>query len=292
MPSQWYYMRGSNQIGPVPGALLKQLAAAGDLLPTDLLLKVGTGEWRPAGAVKGLFPNRNPGDPDGLGRARTPLKARSKRQADHESGDYELARPYGLDPASSPLSTRAGLTHLDSGSIGQSPSSESRGRLDLPILSRLFTVHPLGFIAWILFVALLLWCLNVAILLKEARPGHDPVSANRLLLVIDVLFSLISIPIWFWARSLEGKRSACPRCNAWFSALLVESDAHVLGSRADTMTYTGQVAIRDRNFQVTGYVDEQRTMPITVKTVLGVRKYRCKACGHRWQSSEVGSVIV
>ena len=28
------------------------------------------------------------------------------------------------------------------------------------------------------------------------------------------------------------------------------------------MTYTGQAAIRDRNFRVTGYVDEQRTMPV------------------------------
>ncbi len=58
------------------------------------------------------------------------------------------------------------------------------------------------------------------------------------------------------------------------------------------MTHTGHAAIRDPNFQVTGYVDEQRTLPVTVKTVVGSRKYRCKACGHSWESIDVGKVIV
>ena len=89
-----------------------------------------------------------------------------------------------------------------------------------------------------------------------------------------------------------GRQTACPRCNRWFSKLLIKCDAHVVGSREEMHTYTGQAAIRDRNCQVTGYVDEQRTMPVTVKTVVGYRKYRCKACSHRWEVSDVGNVVI
>src|SRR4051794_18989646 len=71
MANMWYYARGGHQIGPVPGAVLKQLAAAGDLLPTDLILKAGSTQWRPAGAASGLFPDsksetRNQPDQEGL----------------------------------------------------------------------------------------------------------------------------------------------------------------------------------------------------------------------------------
>ena len=89
-----------------------------------------------------------------------------------------------------------------------------------------------------------------------------------------------------------GRQTACPRCNRWFSKLLIKSDAQVIGSREEMHTYTGQAAIRDRNHQVTGYIDEQRTMPVTVKTVVGLRKYRCQSCGHRWEVSDVGRVIM
>ena len=102
--------------------------------------------------------------------------------------------------------------------------------------------------------------------------------------------------VWIGAfvhlRAKTGRQTACPRCNQWFSKLLIQSDARVVASREEMRTYTGQAAIRDRNYQVTGYIDEQRTMPVTVKTVVGYRKYRCSSCSHRWEVGDVGQLMM
>jgi hypothetical protein len=52
----WYYARGGQPRGPVPLARLRELAAAGQLLPTDRVLRAGTKLWLAAGDVAGLFP--------------------------------------------------------------------------------------------------------------------------------------------------------------------------------------------------------------------------------------------
>jgi hypothetical protein len=51
----WYYARGNKQIGPVGSTELKQLAAAGQLRPNDLVWREGLTEWAPASSVRGLF---------------------------------------------------------------------------------------------------------------------------------------------------------------------------------------------------------------------------------------------
>jgi len=55
-PQQWYYRKGNVRSGPINNAELKRKAAAGEILPTDLVRMVGLTEWVPASRVKGLFP--------------------------------------------------------------------------------------------------------------------------------------------------------------------------------------------------------------------------------------------
>lgn len=55
---EWHYFHEGNQKGPVSGQMLKNLADAGDLLPTDLVWKEGLAEWQSASKVKGLFPDK------------------------------------------------------------------------------------------------------------------------------------------------------------------------------------------------------------------------------------------
>jgi hypothetical protein len=71
---QWHYSRSGQQAGPVTGAQLKQLAARGEISPTDLVWKDGLKDWVPASKLRGLFP-----DTDALRRATPPLPAPSRQ---------------------------------------------------------------------------------------------------------------------------------------------------------------------------------------------------------------------
>lgn len=51
----WHYQKDGQQHGPVPSQQLKELAASGHLLPTDLIWKEGMSDWVPASKLKGLF---------------------------------------------------------------------------------------------------------------------------------------------------------------------------------------------------------------------------------------------
>ena len=54
--SQWYFSKNNQQQGPVSAEQLKQLAASGQLQPTDMVWKEGMGQWAEARKLKGLFP--------------------------------------------------------------------------------------------------------------------------------------------------------------------------------------------------------------------------------------------
>lgn len=56
MAGQWHYQRDGQQHGPVTGAELKELAAAGKLDPADVVRREDMEKWLPARQVKGLFP--------------------------------------------------------------------------------------------------------------------------------------------------------------------------------------------------------------------------------------------
>lgn len=57
MAQEWYYAKDGDRHGPIASKQLKALAASGDLQPTDLVWTEGRNEWKPASAVKGLFPD-------------------------------------------------------------------------------------------------------------------------------------------------------------------------------------------------------------------------------------------
>jgi len=58
IPAQWYYTCNGQQQGPVTAPFLKEIAASGELLPTDCLWKDGLKDWIAAKSLPGLkFPN-------------------------------------------------------------------------------------------------------------------------------------------------------------------------------------------------------------------------------------------
>lgn len=60
----YYYARSNDKYGPFTAAGLRELAASGQLLPTDLVWEDGAEKWVAAGKVHGLFPNRSlPAEP-------------------------------------------------------------------------------------------------------------------------------------------------------------------------------------------------------------------------------------
>lgn len=60
MPNQWFYGRGSDISGPVSGSELAELAASGEVLPTDTIWLGGRESGVPAAKVKNLFPAKAP----------------------------------------------------------------------------------------------------------------------------------------------------------------------------------------------------------------------------------------
>ena len=53
--AEWFYARGDQQQGPVTLDGLRALAAAGQLVGTDLVWQNGTPDWRPAAEVPEIF---------------------------------------------------------------------------------------------------------------------------------------------------------------------------------------------------------------------------------------------
>lgn len=51
----WYYAHGETKLGPFSGDRLKELAAAGAILPTDTVWRDGTATGAPASLIKNLF---------------------------------------------------------------------------------------------------------------------------------------------------------------------------------------------------------------------------------------------
>ena len=57
MPTEWFYSKSGQQLGPIPSEQLKQLATSGQLQPSDLVWKDGMGQWVESRKIKGLFPH-------------------------------------------------------------------------------------------------------------------------------------------------------------------------------------------------------------------------------------------
>ena len=65
MPTEWFYSKSGQQLGPIPSEQLKQLATSGQLQPSDLVWKDGMGQWVEARKIKGLFPAQPMSSPQG-----------------------------------------------------------------------------------------------------------------------------------------------------------------------------------------------------------------------------------
>jgi hypothetical protein len=55
MGGDWYYNKNGQQLGPVNFDQLKDLAATGQLIASDMVWRHGMGHWTRAGIVKGVF---------------------------------------------------------------------------------------------------------------------------------------------------------------------------------------------------------------------------------------------
>ena len=67
MADQWYYSGNGQRRGPVSEEELKQLAASGQLKPTDKVWRKGMASWATASTIEGLIPEQNeppPLEPD------------------------------------------------------------------------------------------------------------------------------------------------------------------------------------------------------------------------------------
>ena len=60
MAGEWYYAKGKQKHGPFTEAQLKELAASGDLLPTDMVWKPGMQAWTKASSLEGIIPGPPP----------------------------------------------------------------------------------------------------------------------------------------------------------------------------------------------------------------------------------------
>ncbi len=52
---EWYYASDNQQLGPITHAALREMAASGQLKPTDLVWVEGMSQWAPASTEPGLF---------------------------------------------------------------------------------------------------------------------------------------------------------------------------------------------------------------------------------------------
>ena len=87
MSSEWFAQMDGGEFGPCSGAVLKQYAAEGRVIPTTQVKKGKEGHWVPAQRVKGLF--ASPSD------AATGTSATYRRiRARIEGMSFEEARRY------------------------------------------------------------------------------------------------------------------------------------------------------------------------------------------------------
>jgi hypothetical protein len=94
--ADWYYARNGQHQGPVTSAQLKQMAAAGQIGPDDLVFKEGSTQWVAASTVAGLFPAG--GVSTRPAPAPAPAPARGRRDEPEEVGEL----PSGEDIACRP----------------------------------------------------------------------------------------------------------------------------------------------------------------------------------------------
>ena len=112
--SQWYYLQGGQQEGPVDGRQLQELVRAGTIQPDDLLWREGMADWSPAGRIQGLF--------GGAGSLPTPppMPAGGPTRKAHELayeiiGDDLQVVEIELDPSEVVIAEAGAMNYMEDG---------------------------------------------------------------------------------------------------------------------------------------------------------------------------------
>jgi TM2 domain-containing membrane protein YozV len=110
MSAQWHLSRGDgNKYGPYSDEQMKEMAGAGQVVPTDMVWKEGMAEWSPATTIPGLFPDRPPSPP--------PAPPPDSYRAD--SGPQRSPGHGGfIPPANSPNKVACGVLGILLGAFG------------------------------------------------------------------------------------------------------------------------------------------------------------------------------
>lgn len=86
--ADWYYAKNGQQRGPVSPSQLKQLAATGELLATDMVIKEGGTSWVAASTIPGLFGSSAAVSPTSSGPTTNTVEPVSLMASGPGFGDY------------------------------------------------------------------------------------------------------------------------------------------------------------------------------------------------------------
>jgi len=100
MPSQWYYLIGQTQHGPVRSRQLFRLAREGTVTPDTLVWKPGISDWVKASKIRKLFEDAPPAPAPGI----VPGKSSRRNPAVPETAVNEPVRNTGRKPLTESLS--------------------------------------------------------------------------------------------------------------------------------------------------------------------------------------------
>lgn len=135
-PAAWYYAHNHQQQGPVSIHVLRQMLAAGQLQPTDLVWTQGMPDWKEARAVPDLVPPIQPEPPPSAGPIPPP-----------PSWDTPHA------PPQNPFGTAGPFSYQSSG-VGQSQHGKAVAALVCSIFSIVCSPVGIGMVAGVLAIVL------------------------------------------------------------------------------------------------------------------------------------------
>jgi len=221
---EWYYTRNKEPCGPVNSTQLKELAAQGELLPTDLVWKDGMVEWVSAATLKSLFaaagaPTRTAhAAPAQVARhptspvAQTTVAASPIAPAAAASQAIAYYSPT-IDMTAQVIAALRGFPPL-TGARGEYPLSEEQlkqlaltARLRAPV-RRAAALYFVLFISGLLFsAAYLVFFLMISSRFGAAMGGMPPEMAGEIVLWLGIVAGL-SVLSLFASR-------ATYRCQIW-----------------------------------------------------------------------------
>jgi tetratricopeptide (TPR) repeat protein len=189
MPQEWFVRRGNKVRGPLTSEEVKQFAAKGILVASDMVRTAEKPDWRQAGTIKGLFGVEPPARP-----APPPLH-QSSTKTSPQGTDNLTSSPATIE--TKPKSAFASNL-LNGGKYAASIGTVSGLAADF--------LMPLGPINFYLFMIVMVCstylCVRWWKLQKEQRKEWDrgyPQQALIFCVVMSIAFGL-----WFFAETMNG----------------------------------------------------------------------------------------